>query len=140
MAIADIKISIICTHNLGIPKEIIDRFVRRQKQTTVDVVRREEAQQEGLQSWQREHKARCHSPKSHLWSLLLSAGGLNIDLCSSAFHFFKWPARKCKCMLCVIFRWALGAWKRIRGRKVMLMWQVRDLHVFKLYLLCSVTI
>jgi len=84
--------------------------------------------------------ARCHSTKSHLWSYLLSAGGLNFDFCSSAFLFLKWPARKCKCMLCVIFRWTLGAWKRVRGGKAMLMWQVRDLHVFKLYLLCSVTI
>jgi len=32
------------------PNEIIDRFVRGEKQPTVDVVRREEAQQEGLQS------------------------------------------------------------------------------------------
>lgn len=41
--------------SLGILNEMIDRF-DREKQTTVDVVRREEAQQEGLQSWQCERK------------------------------------------------------------------------------------
>lgn len=51
VVIANIKISIICMHSLGILNEMIDRF-DREKQTTVDVVRREEAQQEGLQSWQ----------------------------------------------------------------------------------------
>ncbi len=43
-------------HNLGIPNEIINEFISREKQTTVDVVRGEEAQQEGLQGGQREPK------------------------------------------------------------------------------------
>lgn len=50
VVIADIKISIICMHSLWILNEKIE------KKTTLDVERREEAQQEGLQSWQCEPK------------------------------------------------------------------------------------
>lgn len=56
VVIANIKLSIICMDSLGILNEIIERFVFREKQTTVDVGRGEEAQQEELQSWQCEHK------------------------------------------------------------------------------------
>lgn len=43
-------------YNLGIPYEISDKFISGEKQTTVDVMRREEAQQEGLQGGQRKPK------------------------------------------------------------------------------------
>ncbi len=48
--------------NLGILNEITSAFISREKQTTVDVVRGEEAQQEGLQGGLRDlNVARCHS-------------------------------------------------------------------------------
>lgn len=49
-------------HSLGILNEITSEFISRETQTTVDVVRGEEAQQEGLQGGLRDlNVARCHS-------------------------------------------------------------------------------